>query len=68
MKRKSEFVLGEIKVARALSLRRITAVLHITTEAPAKMELARSSERKNQSLKQHLLEKMKTWINGLLEG
>src|SRR3989475_12857916 len=50
------------------SLRRITAVLHITTEAPARMELARSSEKKKQSLKQHLLEKMKTWINGLLEG
>src|SRR6266516_7298812 len=49
------------------SLRRITAVLHITTEAP-RMELARSSEKKRQSLKQHLLEKMKTWINGLLEG
>src|SRR2546430_336209 len=32
------------------------------------MELARSSEKKKQSLKQHLLEKMKTWINGLLEG
>jgi len=43
-------------------------VLHITTEAPARMELARSSEKKKQSLKQHLLEKMKTWINGLLEG
>src|SRR5438552_7294080 len=50
------------------SLRRITAVLHITTEAPARMELARSSEKKKQSLKQHLLEKMKTWINGLLGG
>src|SRR3989454_2537504 len=50
------------------SLRRITAVLHITTEAPARMELARSSEEKKQSLKQHLLEKMKTWINSLLEG
>src|SRR6266542_3881552 len=49
------------------SLRRITAVLHITNEAP-RMELARSSEKKKQSLKQHLLEKMKTWINGLLEG
>src|SRR5713101_5943817 len=47
------------------SLRRITAVLHITTEAPARMELARSSEKKKQSLKQHLIEKMKTWINGL---
>ena len=43
-------------------------MLHITTEAPARMELARSSEKKKQSLKQHLLEKMKTWINGLLEG
>src|SRR5437879_7778199 len=33
------------------------------------MELARNSEgKKQQSLKQHLLEKMKTWINGLLEG
>src|SRR2546427_10150028 len=32
------------------------------------MELARSSEKKKQSLKQHLLEKMKTWINSLLEG
>ena len=42
-------------------------MLHITTEAP-RMELARSSEKKKQSLKQHLLEKMKTWINGLLEG
>ena len=43
-------------------------MLHITTEAPARMELARSSEKKKQSLKQHLLEKMKTWFNGLLEG
>src|SRR5216117_4461897 len=50
------------------SLRRITAVLHITTDVPARMELARSSENKKQSLKQHLLEKMKTWINSLLEG
>src|SRR5437016_12414866 len=33
------------------------------------MELARNSEgKKQQSLKQHLLEKMKTWINGLLEA
>src|SRR5437899_11416079 len=33
------------------------------------MELARNSEgKKQQSLKQHLLEQMKTWINGLLEG
>jgi hypothetical protein len=43
-------------------------VLHITTDASAGMELARSSEKKKQSLKQHLLEKMKTWINSLLEG
>src|SRR2546430_16341886 len=50
------------------SLRRITAVLHITTEAPARMELARSPEKKKQSLKQHLLEKMKTRITGLREG
>ena len=42
-------------------------MLHITTDAHAGMELARNSEgKKQQSLKQHLLEKMKTWINGLL--
>jgi Transposase, Mutator family len=43
-------------------------VLHITTEVPARMELARSCEKKKQSLRQHRLEKMKTWINSLLEG
>jgi mutator family transposase len=44
-------------------------VLHITTDAHAGMELARNSEKKKQqSLKQHLLEKMKAWINSLLEG
>jgi putative transposase len=43
-------------------------VLHITTDLPARVELARSSEKKKQSLKQHLLDKMKTWINSLLEG
>ena len=43
-------------------------MLHITTDAHAGMELARNSEKKTQSLKQHRLEKMKTWINSRLEG
>jgi len=50
------------------SLRRITAVLHITTDVSERMEEVESTEKKKHSLKQHLLEKMKTWINSLLEG
>jgi len=43
-------------------------VLHITTEVPEGTELVGKVGNKKRSLKQHLLEKMKTWINGLLEG
>jgi putative transposase len=43
-------------------------VLHITTAALGKRELDKKVGEKKHSLKQHLLEKMKTWINSLLEG
>ena len=43
-------------------------MLHITTDVLGKRELAKEVGKKKQSLKQHLLEKMKTWINSLLEG
>ena len=43
-------------------------MLHITTEVPEGTELVGKVGNKKHSLKQHLLEKMKTWINGLLEG
>ncbi len=43
-------------------------MLHITTDALGKRELDKKVGQKKQSLKQHLLEKMKTWINSLLEG
>jgi putative transposase len=43
-------------------------VLHITTDALGQRELDKKVGKKKQSLKQHLVEKMKTWINSLLEG
>jgi hypothetical protein len=43
-------------------------VLHITTVMPERMEPVENGEKKKHSLKQHLPEKMKTWINSLLEG
>jgi len=43
-------------------------VLHITTEVDETPEPVGNLGKKKQSLKQHLLEKMKTWINSLLEG
>jgi putative transposase len=50
------------------SLRRITAVLHITTVGSNSNPAEGTAAKQKQSLKQHLLEKMKTWINSLLEG
>ena len=41
-------------------------MLHITTEVPGRTELV--AKEKKRSLKQHLLQKMTTWINSLLEG
>jgi hypothetical protein len=43
-------------------------VLHINTVVPERTERVEKSDKKKQSLKQHLLEKMRTWINSLLEG
>lgn len=43
-------------------------MLHITTDVPERIELIGKVEKKKHSLKQHLLERMKTWINSLLEG
>ena len=43
-------------------------MLHITTDVPDGTELVRKVGNKKHSLKQHLLGKMKTWINSLLEG
>ena len=43
-------------------------MLHITTDVPERTELVGKVEKKKHSLKQHLREKMKTWINSLLEG
>src|SRR5437763_10439677 len=50
------------------SLRRITAVLHISTEISDSKPSQGTTAKRKYSLKQHLLEKMKTWINSLLEG
>src|SRR6266699_390864 len=44
------------------------AVLHITTEASDLKHTEEAAAKQKRSLKQHLLEKMKTWINSLLEG
>jgi putative transposase len=43
-------------------------VLHITTEVSGSKQSEAATGKQKQSLKQHLLEKMKTWINSLLEG
>jgi putative transposase len=43
-------------------------VLHITTEISGSKPAQGTTARRKHSLKQHLLEKMKTWINSLLEG
>src|ERR1700682_100960 len=45
-----------------------TAMLHITTEVSFSKPSQGTLKKQKQSLKQHLLEKMKTWINSLLEG
>jgi putative transposase len=43
-------------------------VLHITTEASDSNHAEEAATKQKLSLKEHLLEKMKTWINSLLEG
>jgi len=43
-------------------------VLHITTEASDSNHAEEAAAKQKLSLKEHLLEKMKTWINSLLEG
>jgi putative transposase len=55
-------------LGKTKSLRRITAMLHITTEASDSNPVEGAAAKQELSLKQHLLEKMKTWINSLLEG
>jgi transposase-like protein len=56
-------VLGKSK-----SHRRITAVLNITTEVEGTEKGSGEKAKKKHSLKQYLLEKMKSWIKSLLEG
>lgn len=43
-------------------------MLHITTEISGSKQPEVATGKPKQSLKQYLLEKMKTWINSLLEG
>lgn len=43
-------------------------MLHITTEASDSNHAEEAAAKQKLSLKEHLLEKMKTWINSLLEG
>lgn len=43
-------------------------MLHITTVGSNSNPAEGTAAKQKQSLKQHLLEKMKTWINSLLEG
>ena len=43
-------------------------MLHITTEITGSKPPQGTTTKRKHSLKQHLLEKMKTWINSLLEG
>ena len=43
-------------------------MLHISTEVSGEQQLEGTTGQKKQSLKQHLLEQLKTWINSLLEG
>jgi hypothetical protein len=43
-------------------------VLHITTEISGSKPPQGTTAKRKHSLKQHLLERMKTWINSLLEG
>jgi hypothetical protein len=43
-------------------------VLHITTEISGSKPPQRTTAKRKHSLKQHLLERIKTWINSLLEG
>ena len=43
-------------------------MLHITTEISDSKPSQGTTAKRKYSLKQHLLEKMKTWINSLLEG
>src|SRR5205814_1624467 len=55
-------------VVRRTAVRAITAVLHSTTEISDSKPSQGTTAKRKYSLKQHLLEKMKTWINSLLEG
>src|SRR5437899_11431905 len=43
-------------------------MFHITTEISDSKASQATTAKQTYSLKQHLLEKMKTWINSLLEG
>ena len=43
-------------------------MLHITTVMPERPDRVEKGEKKKHSLRQHLLEKMRIWINSLLEG
>lgn len=43
-------------------------MLHITTETSDSNHAEEAAAKQKLSLKEHLLEKMKTWINSLLEG
>ena len=50
------------------SLRKTTAVLNITTEAVRSEEDVERTTEKRTSLKQYLLEKLRAWVNSLLEA
>jgi putative transposase len=55
-------------LGKSKSLRRIAAVLNITAEVEGTEKGSGEKAKKKHSLKQYLLEKMKNWINSLLEG
>jgi hypothetical protein len=50
------------------SLRRTTAVLNITTEVVSSEGDVEKATSKKVSLKQYVVEKLRTWVNSLLEG
>jgi predicted secreted protein len=50
------------------SPRRTTAVLNITTEPNEPNPGAESAAPKKSSLKRYVLEKLRTWVNSLLEA
>ena len=56
-----------MSLGKSKSLRRITAVLNITTELEGSEKRSEGAKKKR-SLRQYLLEKIKSWINSLLEG